>query len=492
MTQHLPVLVFLIPFGAAICLPMAAARDERRSRPITLAALCAMSVTAIASLWTILDQGTVRYSFSGWAAPIGIEWVADEVAAIMAVAASLLAAVSVFSASSMPTDAIKGRMVPYHAILLLLISGLSGVIYAGDLFNLFVFLEIVALSAYALVAVPGGRALVSAFRYLIMGALGASFYLLGVAYFYAATGTLNIVDLGQRIPDLLESRAVLVGLVFIFLGLGIKTALMPLHAWLPDAYSDAPDSASPILAALLTKVSLLAWIRILYWVVGAGDGSQPVDIFGMVWSLGALAAVGGAILALSQTELRRIFAYGGIAHIGLILISVGQGSHTGLTGALLYLLNDAVMQCLLFILAGVLTNQYGVKTLEDLSRAQVRNPWILASFLVATISMIGLPPTGGFFGKWYIVLAAVESQNYIALGAVIITTLLTMAYFVRVLEKLYRGSRGKTGAPEVADEVMPFSFRVGIAVPTVAIIGLGLFSDRIVSILLDATRGLGL
>jgi multicomponent Na+:H+ antiporter subunit D len=350
----------------------------------------------------------------------------------------------------------------------------------------------VALSGYALVAVPGGHALVSAFRYLIMGALGASFYLLGVAFFYAATGTLNIADLGQRIPGLLESRAVLVGLVFIFLGLGIKTALMPLHAWMPDAYSDAPDSASPILAALLTKVSLLAWIRVLFWVVGAGDESQPVDIFGLVWTLGALAAVGGAILALSQTDLRRMFAYGGIAHIGLILIGVGQGSHTGLTGGLFYLLNDAVMQCALFLLAGILSNQYGVRTLEDLSRSQVRSPWILGTFLVATISMIGLPPTGGFFGKWYIVLATVERQNYIALAAVIITTLLTMAYFVRVLERLYRGSREMTVKSEVADGMMPLSFRVGLAVPTIAMIGLGLFSDRIVTILLNATRGLGL
>ncbi|MDA0205789.1 MAG: proton-conducting transporter membrane subunit [Acidobacteria bacterium] len=492
MTQHLPALVFLIPFFAAISLPLVAMRDERRAGSIALAALCAMSAAAIASLWTILDQGVVRYDFGGWAAPIGIEWVADEVAAIMAVAASLLALVCVFYAASLPTTAIEGRMIPFYAILLLLISGLAGVIYAGDLFNLFVFLEIVALSAYALVAVPGGRALVSAFRYLIMGALGASFYLLGVAYFYAATGTLNIVDLGQRIPQLLESKAVIVGLLFMFLGLGIKTALMPLHAWLPDAYSDAPDSVSPIIAALLTKVALLAWVRVLFWVVGAGGGSQPAVVFSLVWSLGALAAVGGAVLALSQTGLRRMFAYGGIAHIGLILVGVGQASHTGLAGGLFYLINDAVMQCVLFIWAGVLAHQYGVRTIEDLKNAQVRNPWILGSFLVVTIGMIGLPPTGGFFGKWYIVLAAVESQNYIALAAVVVTTLLTLAYFVRVLEKLYRGARDTGTSSSVAEPVMSLSFRVGIAVPTAAIIGLGLFSDRIVTILLAATSGLGL
>ena len=492
MTQHLPVLVFLIPFFAAICLPMAAMRDERRSRPIALAALCAMSVAAVATLRAVLDQGAIRYTFGGWQAPVGIEWVADEVAAIMAVAASLLAALSVYYASSLPTKAIKGRMTPYFAIILLMTSGLVGVIFAGDLFNLFVFLEIVALSVYALVAIPGGRALVSAFRYLIMGALGATFYLLGVAYFYAATGTLNITDLGQRIPQLLESKVVVVGLLFMFLGLGIKTALMPLHAWLPDAYSDAPDSVSPILSALLTKVALLAWIRILFWVVGAGNGSDPTVVFSLVWSLGALASVGGAILALSQTELRRMFAYGGIAHIGLILIGVGQASSTGLAAGLFYLLNDSVMQCLLFILAGILTHQYGVRTMDDLKDAHVRNPWILTAYLVVTIAMIGLPPTGGFFGKWYIVLAAIESENYVAVAAVVLTTLLTLAYFVRVLEKLYRGARDTGPAGSTAEPPLALPLRIGLAAPTAAIIGLGLFSDRIVTILLAATEGLGL
>ena len=158
MTQHLPALVFLIPFFAAICLPLAAMRDERRSRPIALAALCAMSVASVATLRAVLYGGAIRYTFSGWAAPIGIEWVADEVAAIMAVAASLLAAISVFYASSLPTKPIEGRMVPYFAILLLLVSGLAGVIFAGDLFNLFVFLEIVALSGSIGVAVFGENA----------------------------------------------------------------------------------------------------------------------------------------------------------------------------------------------------------------------------------------------------------------------------------------------------------------------------------------------
>ncbi len=489
MTQHLPALVFLIPLATAICVPVIARKDERRCRPATLAALSAMAMMALVSLSFVLTEGEVRYSFGGWAPPVGIEWVADEVAAIVVAVMSVLALVCVVYSAPFSTDPLKGRMIPYYTIVLLLVSGLSGVIYSGDLFNIFVFLEIVALSAYALVAIPGGRALVSAFRYLIMGVLGASFYLLGVAYFYAATGTLNIADLAQRIPHLLESRAVVGGLVFMFIGLGIKMALIPLHAWLPDAYSDAPGATSPLLAALLTKVALLAWVRILFWVVGSQEGAQPVDLFALVCALGIIASVGGALLALSQTELKRMFAYGGIAHIGLILIGVGQGSHTGLTGGLLYLVNDAVMQCGLFILAGVLAHQYGVRTLDELGGAKIRSPWIVGAFVVAAVSMVGLPPTGGFFGKWYIVLSVVESSNYVALAAIILTTVLTMGYFVRVLERLFRDGQESPGAPAVET---PLAFRVSIAVPAAGMIGLGLWSDRLVTVLLDATGGLGL
>lgn len=488
MTYHLPAWVFLIPFVTAISIPLVALKGEQRCRPLALAALCVTAGVALISLVSVLAGGEIRYAFSGWAPPVGIEWVADEVASIMVAVACLLALICVLYSSPLPAGPLEGRRVPYYTIVLLLVSGLVGVIYAGDLFNIFVFLEIVALAGYSLVAVPGGRALMSAFRYLLMGSLGAAFYLLGVAYFYAATGTLNIADLAQRAPGLLESKAVIGGLIFMFIGLGIKMALMPLHAWLPDAYADAPDTAAPILAGLLTKVTLLVWVRILFWVIGSGESVRQVDVFAMVWALGVLASVGGSVLALIQTDLKKIFAYGGIAHVGLVLIGVGQGSHTGLTGGLFYLLNDAVMQCTLFMLAGILAHQYAARTLDDLERMNISSPWVLGAFVVAALSMVGLPPTGGFFGKWYIVLSAVESGNYLAVAAVIVTTLVTLAYFARVLERLFRGARK---APLVPDVETPLSFRTAVAVLSVAIMGLGLWSDRVVNVLLDATRGLG-
>ena len=489
MSEHLPALVFLIPFVTAICMPIAGSRDGRRCQTVVLAAFFCMALAAAATLWFVVRYGEIRYSFGGWAPPEGIEWVADEVGSIMALTLSVLACLCLLYMRSVPIDPLGGRTIPFYTILLLLVSGLTGVVFAGDLFNLFVFLEIVALCGYTLVGVPGGRALVSAFRYLIMGALGGSFFLLGLSYFYAATGTLNMADLAQRVPDLLASKAVIGGLSFMFIGLGIKMALMPLHGWLPDAYNDAPDAVSPLLAALLTKVALLAWIRILFWVVGAGNGGQPSEIFALVWVLGAVASVGGAFLALAQRDLKRIFAYGGLAHIGLILIGVGQGSQTGLTGGLFYLINDAVMQCMLFVFAGAIGHQFGVRTLDELGSTHIRNPWLIGAFVIVALSMIGLPPTGGFFGKWYIVLSAIESRNYVAVAAVILTTLLTMAYFIRVLERLVRVGKD---APDASRVETPLPLRVSLGVLSAAMIGLGLWSDRIENVLLETTTRLGL
>ncbi len=489
MSDHLPIFVFLVPFLAAICMPLVGLSNPRRCRPVALTALGAMFLLSMATLWKILGHGEMRYAFSGWAPPTGIEWVADEIAGIMVVVLSALAFLSLLHSHDEAGTELGNRTVPYYAILLTLVSGLTGIVFAGDIFNIFVFLEIAALSGYALVGVPGGRALVSAFRYLIMGALGASFYLLGVSYLYAATGTLNMADLAQRVPDLLSSKAVIGGLSFMFIGLGIKMALIPLHGWLPDAYTDAPDSVSPLLAGLVTKVAALAWIRILYGVLAAGSSDRSLEIIGLLWIVGALAAVAGSLLALTQQDLRRRFAYGGLAHIGLVLVGVGQGNQTGVAGGLFYLINDAVMQCLLFILVGTVGSRYGARTLQDLGRMRLPTPWVITGFVVAAISMIGLPPTGGFFGKWYIVLGAIEKENYVAVAAVLLTTLLTMAYFIQVLDRLLRD--GETD-PRSGVVETPLQLRLSAGVLSAAIIGLGLWSDRVVQVLLHATSKLGL
>ena len=482
MSDQLPAILFLLPLFAAISMPVVCLKHRHWSYRISVAVIAAMVFVSILNLNNVIHHGEVRYVFSGWTAPLGIEWVADGIASVILVLLSTLGLLGVVFTGPTSPKALGGRIVHYYILILLLISALTGIVLTRDLFNLFVFLEVAAISSYALVGVAGGRALFAAFRYLVLGTLGASLYLLGVSYLYAVTGTLNMTDLADKLPLLLNSKALLGGLIFMFIGLGIKMALVPFHAWMPEAYTHAPDSISPILASLVTKVALLAWVRIIYWVLGVSIVINDIPILLLVEVVGALAAVIGASLALAQRDLKMVFAYGGISHIGIILIGIGQGNPTGFAGGVFYLLNDAVMQAALFFLAAVAFCQYGVRTIDDLGHVGKQAPWLTGSLIIMALGMIGLPPTGGFFGKWYIILGALDSGNYVSVAAVLLSTLLTLAYFVKLFEGIFRQSSTQV---DVQSGEIPISFKFTLGITSAAIIILGLFSAPIVQLLLD-------
>ena len=202
------------------------------------------------------------------------------------------------------------------------------------------------------------------------------------------------------------------------------------------------DAVAPLLSALVTKVSLLAWIRIMYWVAGAGQDTELAAALRVCWMIGAVAAVSGAFLALIQRDVKRMFAYGGLSHIGLITLGAGLGNGTGLAGALFYLVNDAVMQATLFVLAGIAATHYGAHTIEQWGTLRTRAPWLAGALIVVALSMIGIPPTGGFFGKWYMILGAIQAGEYAAVAAVIVATLLTLAYLACASVRVSGGQAG--------------------------------------------------
>ncbi len=480
MRSHLPALLFLIPFLSAISMPLVGLIRRNGCWPVALSALSAMSVVSLIAFHHVLDHGPIRYPFSGWAPPLGVEWLLDGLSGIVMVLLSLVALVAVVYAGPGVRKTLSRKVVPFYTLVLLLISALTGMVLAADLFNLFVFLEVSSLSAYALVAVAGGRAMLAAFRYLILGTIGASFYLLGVGYLYASTGTLNMADLSVRISQLLESRAVLSGIVFIMIGLGIKTALVPLHGWLPDAYAHAPEAVCPLIAALMTKVALYALVRITFWILGAHAILEQIPFLVYLGWIGAIATLVGAFLALSEQNLKRVFAYGGLSHVGLVVLGISLGTQTGLTGGIFYLINDTVMQAGLFFVAGTIIYRHGVKEVSDLVRVGGRMPWTLAALIVTALSMVGIPPTGGFFGKWYLVLGALEAGNYLAVGVIILGTLLTLATFVKILEKMLLEGRQ---AQRLSGLEAPLEMRFSMGMVVVGILLLGIFSDPAISLI---------
>ena len=486
MNSQLPILLFLVPFVTAVAMPILCARRRSWCPPLTMAAVSLMVVLAILNLRLVLSEGPIEYSLGGWTAPLGIAWLDDTLAAIVVLTMSTISLLClIYSRVVVPSRLDKS--IPYYVLILLFISALIGIVFAADLFNVFVFLEVAALTGYALVGAGGGKALVYAFRYLLLGSLGATLYLLGVSYLYAATGTLNMADLAVRLPEIITSTAVVSGLIFVFLGLSIKMALIPLHGWLPGAYANAPLAVAPLMASTITKVALIAWVRIEYSLIAPGVEVSHVPVLVLLEDIGILAAIVGGALALVQTDIRRMFAYGGISHIGLILLGVSLGNATGLIGGLFYLVNDAVMQAALFMIAGAVVHYHGAHTLEDLKGVGNRSPWLTGALVVAAISMVGLPPTGGFFGKWNIVLGALEAQHYPAAFAVLVSTLLTLGYFLRLFSCWFH--QPVTQQSERLEFALGLRLTLGVA--SAAMIVLGLMSDSVIRVLLESLAGGG-
>jgi multicomponent Na+:H+ antiporter subunit D len=446
-----------------------------------------MVILAVINLRVVLLEGSIEYALGGWTAPIGIAWLDDPLAAIVALTMTVVALLSLIYGRTVVAPSLDKR-VQHYTLVLLFISALVGIIFAADLFNVFVFLEVAALTSYALVGAAGGKALVYAFRYLLLGSFGATLYLLGVSYLYAATGTLNMADLAARIPELITSTAVVSGLIFVFLGLSIKMALIPLHGWLPGAYANAPNSVAPLLASTVTKVALVAWVRIEYALIAPGIEVSHVAVLVLLEDIGVLAAVIGGALALVQTDIKRIFAYGGISHIGLILVGVSLGNSTAMAGGLFYLVNDALMQMTLFMIAGVVVHYHGAQTLDDPKSVSSRSPWLTGALVVVAISMVGLPPTGGFFGKWNIVLGALEAQHYLAVFAVLASTLLTLGYFLRLFSSWFH----QPVSIQTEQLQIAVPLRVSLGIASIALIVLGFASDSIVQVLRESLTSAGI
>lgn len=435
--NHLPVLIPVTLLFSAFIIPLAGFFKRDFAFAIALIGVFLSFAFSAFGLWVVISRGDLRYSLGGWAPPIGIEYALDVLSAFMTTVVTLVGSLVLLYSRRSILQELPERFVPMYALAMLLLAGLSGIIVTADLFNLFVFLEIASLSAYALMAVGDERGPVASFRYLILGSIAGSFYVLGVGFLYFSTGSLNMADVAQRLPGLYHSRAVLAAMTFIFIALGLKMALFPLHLWLPDVYTYAPSAVAGLIAPIMTKVAAYALIRIFLNVF------QPYylrDILPVASVIGWLAAAGilyGSMMAIAQNDFRRMLAYSSISQIGYIGLGIGLANPLGLIGALLHILNHAFMKACLFLVAGNIRFRTGRWEVSHFAGLGKKMPWTMAAFTVSALSMIGIPPAAGFFSKWYLLLGSVDAGNWIFVATIVLSSLLTAVYFFRVLEQIY-------------------------------------------------------
>lgn len=437
--NNAPALAPLIFLFAGIIIPLVALKLRSSAYFVALAATLASTIVSISNLISVLDSGPVRYFFGGWPPPIGIEYVLDPLSAFLtAVINGITLIVLIHAGKIVEKEIQEHRRVPYYALVMLFLCGCNGIILTGDFFNLYVFLEISSLALYGMVAVGDKKAPISAFRYLIMGTVGGGFYLLGVGFLYVHTGSLNMADIKGILPVLGTQPVVIVALSLMVLGLGIKMALFPLHGWLPDAYTHAPSASSSIMAPIGVKIGAYGILRILLFVFGIKFVTQVFPIAQILTWLSAAGIIYGSIMAISQDEMKRMLAYSSISQIGYIGLGIGLANPYGIIGAVLHILNHGLMKACLFLVAGNFRMKLGhsnIKNFNDTLRKKM--PWTTAAFAAGALAMVGIPPTVGFFSKWYLALGTIENKSWILLAVILLSSLLNAVYFFRIIEKIY-------------------------------------------------------
>ena len=435
--KHLPVLLIVLPLMASpIC---ALLRNRILNRLFAILVCWLTLVMSVLLLTKVIGAGPISYALGSWPPPWGIEYRVDTVNAFVLLLVSLMGAIVVLYTPASISRELPGiRSNLFYAAYLLCLTGLLGMVATGDAFNVYVFLEICSLASYALISLgPDRRALSASYRYLIMGTIGATFFVIGIGLLYAMTGTLNMMDLAERLPPVMHTRTVLVAFAFLSVGLSLKLALFPMHVWLPSAYTYAPSAVTAFLAATATKVSVYVFLRFFFTIFGHEYTFSTLRLDYLIIPLALAAVFVGSLVAVFQNNIKRMLAYSSIAQIGYMMLGIGLVSITGLTGTLVHLFNHALIKGALFLAIGCVVYQLGSVELEDFRGLGKRMPFTMAAFVAGGLSLIGVPMTVGFVSKWYLVLAALEKGMWPIAVLILIGSLIAVAYIWRIVEVAY-------------------------------------------------------
>lgn len=429
------VFFIILSLGTAFLIALFGKKSKIFCDFLTVAACFLLCIGSIFAVFILRNSGTIVYAMGGWFPPLGICLVLDGFSAFMLVTLNLVSfLIALFSVGYMEqyTDKYK-----FYCLFMLMVSGMNGVILTGDIFNLFVFLEIASVASYALVAFGvEAEELEASFKYAVMGSVASSFILLGIGFLYAYTSTLNMADLAQIVSQKESFTLIMFVSVLFIAGFGIKSALVPFHAWLPDAHPSAPASISAMLSGILIKVlGIYSLSRILFNVFGVTEFTLNI-----LMALGALSLLVGVFLAIGQWDLKRLLAYHSISQIGYVVLGIGLGTPMGILGGLFHLFNHSLFKSLLFLNSGAVEYATNTRDLKKMGGLRERMPFTATTSWIASMSISGIPPFNGFWSKLIIIVACIQ-VNRIGLAFIaVIGSILTLASFMKVQKFAFFGT----------------------------------------------------
>ena len=491
-----PIFLIAVPLGMAFSIPLLGFVSKKIVKYIPpIAMFFNLAVSCI--LITVVERGPIIVSLGGFFPPLGINLFVGPVSILFSCVISLVGfVVSIYALDYIESTRVSGHRSAreaaekYHMLYLLLLTGATGVVLTGDIFNLFVFFEILCISSYALVAYSGNRAGVeSASKYLIQGSVGSAFVLIGIALVYRQFGTLNMADIARNIHSISSIR-MFVPLALFVAGFGVEAAVFPLNAWLPDAHACAPSTISAVLSGIAIEVGLYAIARVVFTIFGA----QSILLFFVL--LGIVTLLLGELSAFSQNNVKRMLAYSSIGQIGLILFALGIGTKYGIEAGLFQFVTHAFSKALLFLSAGYMIYRAGSMDISAFKGMGRRMPLTSLAFTVGAFSLVGLPPFMGFPSKFMIICSALAkgSVMYIVfIGAALLGTVIEGAYFFKVIQVIYFRSapaRQYTSAPEHKSARAPVVALIPIILLAVLIIVVGIYPKIATGVLNSAAQEL--
>jgi multicomponent Na+:H+ antiporter subunit D len=433
MMENMIPLFVAIPLGAAFLIPMVSRRLKWMP---DLLGNAAMFFLALMAFMTLGEEGSSVYHMGGWKI-IGIDLRLDGLTALMLITINVVGlAATIYSVQYMRLYTSKLR---YYSLFLLMVAGMNGVVLTGDMFNLYVFMEIAAIASYALVAFGcEHEELEASFKYAVLGSVASSLILIGIALTYAITGTLNMAQVAQQLSETQTTSPFTLALALFICGFGLKAALVPFHAWLPDAHPSAPAPISAMLSGVLIKaIGVYVLARLLFNVLGT-PAVMP-HILLILRILGMTSMIIGALLSIGQWDMKRLFAYSSISQVGYIILGMGLGTQLGLIGAFYHLMNHSVFKSLLFLNAGAVEYSTGTRDMRQMGGLNRRMPVTGATSLVGSMAIAGVPPFNGFWSKLIIIIACVMAGYYWLAFAAAAVSILTLAILLKVQKHAFFG-----------------------------------------------------
>lgn len=425
----------ILPLGCAFLISLFGKKIKSFSDILaTLVSLC-LFLLSLYSIFLVKNFKILVYKVGGWVPPIGICMVLDGLTSFMLVTVNMVSLlVVIYSLSYIERYTEKSR---FFTLFMLMLAGMNGIIVTGDLFNLFVFLEIASIASYALVAFgTEAEELEASFKYAVMGSVASSFILLGIALLYSYASTLNMADIANTLAQKSFGKLLSFISVLFLMGFGLKAALVPFHAWLPDAHPSAPAPISAMLSGVFIKVlGIYALTRIFFNIFGLITPVLNILIF-----LGVLSMVVGGLLAIGQTDIKRLFAYSSISQIGYIFLCLGIATPLAFMAGLFHLFNHSIFKSLLFLNSGAIEYSTRTRDLRKLGGLISKMPLTANTNIIGSMGISGVPPLNGFWSKLLIILACIQSGHFILALIAVLVSILTLAYYLKALKSAFFGA----------------------------------------------------